>query len=105
MANLKVRLSSSGMAEMMKSEKVAAELKRIAERAADAARATAKVESGAYKDSIRVEMTTAAALGIRFRTGGNDRPVAVVIADVPYATTVEANTGNLARALDAGGGA
>ena len=104
MANLKVKLYSPGMVEMMKSEPVAAELHRIAERASSTARAAAPVDSGAYRDSIRVEMTTAAALGIKFRRGGNDRPVAVVVAAVPYAMSVEANTGNLARNLDAAKG-
>jgi len=101
MANLKVKLYSPGMAEMMKSEKVTAELERIAERDAAAARASAPVESGAYRDSIRVEMTTAAALGIKFRRGGNDRPVAVVVAASTYVMNVEASTGNLARNIDA----
>ena len=105
MANLKVELYSPGMVEMMKSEPVVAELHRIAERAAATAHGSAPVESGAYRDSIRVEMTTAAALGIKFRRGGNDRPVAVVVAAASYAMNVEASMGNLARALDAAKGA
>jgi len=68
------------------------------------AQASAPVVSGAYKDSLRLEMTTSAALGIKFRAGGS-RPVAVVLSDSDHAMSVEAGTGNLARALDSAGGA
>jgi len=94
MANLKVKLYSPGMAEMMKSEKVKAELHRIAERAAAAARASAPVKTGAYLAGIEVVDEV-----------HKDRVVSRVVADVKYATTVEANTGNLARSLDAAKGA
>lgn len=63
-----------------------------AERALSAARASAPVASGAYRESLRVEQAT------------TDRAVARVVADVDYAMVVEAKTGNLARALDAAGG-
>ena len=94
MANLNVKLFSPGMAEMMKSEKVAAELHRIAERAAAAARASAPVKTGAYLAGIEVVDEV-----------HKDRVVSRVYAKAPYSMTVEANTGNLARALDAASGA
>lgn len=58
-----------------------------AQAAADRARSGAPVASGSYRDSIHVE------------TDRTDRMVKRVIADVPYAMVVEANTGNLGRAL------
>jgi hypothetical protein len=59
-----------------------------------AAKASAPVESGDYRDSIHTET----------ERQGNLTAVKVV-ADVPYAMYVEAATGNLARSLDAAGGA
>jgi hypothetical protein len=50
---------------------------------------SAPVASGAYRDSLHIE------------TDHTDRMVKRVVADVDYALVVEANTGNLARALDA----
>ena len=94
MANFKVRLSSPGMAEMMKSEKVKAELHRRAEAAAAAARASAPVASGEYLAGIEVVDEV-----------HKDRVVSRVYAHAPYSMIVEANTGNLARAIDAAGGA
>ena len=94
MANLKVRLYSPGMVEMMKSEKVKAELHRIAERAAAAARASAPVKTGAYLAGIEVVDEV-----------HKDRAVSRVYANAPDSHLVEANTGNLARSLDAAKGA
>lgn len=51
------------------------------------AKASAPVDTGAYRDSIHVE------------TDHTDRMVKRVIADVDYAMVVEANTGNMARSL------
>lgn len=51
------------------------------------AQASAPVASGAYRESLHVE------------TDRTDRMVKRVVADVPYALVVEANTGNLARSL------
>lgn len=64
-------------------------LEAAAERALSAAQSSAPVASGAYRDSLHVE------------TDHTDRMVKRVVADVPYALVVEANTGNLSRALDA----
>lgn len=63
-------------------------LDAAAERAAEAARSSAPVASGAYQDSIHVE------------TDHTDRMVKRVVSDVAHALVVEANTGNLSRALD-----
>lgn len=66
---------------------VAALLAAEAQERAARARASAPVSSGAYRDSIHVE------------TDHTDRMVKRVVADVPYAMVVEANTGNMARSL------
>lgn len=54
---------------------------------ASRAKSGAPVDSGDYQASIHVE------------TAHTDRMVKRVVADVPYAMIVEANTGNMARAL------
>lgn len=51
------------------------------------AQASAPVASGAYRESLHIE------------TDRTDRMVKRVVADVPYALVVEANTGNMARSL------
>lgn len=85
----RVRLLSRGMRDLLASPEVREALTQKAEAVADTARASAPVASGAYRDSIRVEQDT------------TDRAAVRVIADVPHALIVEANTGTLARALDA----
>jgi bisphosphoglycerate-independent phosphoglycerate mutase (AlkP superfamily) len=65
---------------------------RLAKQVESAAKASAPVKTGTYAASIRAETV--------------DHPTRVigrVVADVDYALVVEANTGNLARALDAAG--
>lgn len=94
MAKPKIVLNNSGIAAVLKSGPVAAELHRRAEAAAAAARASAPVASGTYAASIEVVDEI-----------HKDRAVARVYAKAPYSHLVEANTGNLARALDAAGGA
>ena len=94
MAKPKIVLNHSGVAAVLKSGPVAAELHRRAEAAAAAARVSAPVASGAYLASIKVVDEV-----------HKDRVVSRVVADVGYAMTVEANTGNLARSLDSAGGA
>jgi hypothetical protein len=94
MANVRIELNKGGIKAILKSPEVAAELHRRAERAASAARASAPVDTGAYKASIEVVDEV-----------HKDRVVSKVVADVGYAMTVEANTGNLARSLDAAKGA
>lgn len=92
MARPKVKLNSRGIAEVLRSEGVRRELREHAERVAARARAQAPVDTGAYRDSIRVESDT------------TDRAVERVVSDDPAARIIEARTGNLARALGAEGG-
>jgi hypothetical protein len=92
MARTKVVMNSSGARDILTSSAVRAALREPAERVAAAARASAPVESGAYRDSITVEDDT------------TDRAVARVVARAPHARLVEARTGNLARALSSQGG-
>jgi RNA-splicing ligase RtcB len=94
MANVRIELNRAGIRELLKSPEVAAELHRRAERVASAARASAPVATGAYLASIEVVDEV-----------HKDRVVSRVYAKAPYSMTVEANTGNLARALDAASGA
>lgn len=68
---------------------VEALLEAAAQKALSAAQGSAPVESGTYRDSLHIE------------TAHTDRIVKRVVSDVPYALVVEANTGNLARSLDA----
>lgn len=92
MAKPKVKLKSAGVKALLNDPGVRAELTRRAGPVLSAARASAPVESGAYRDSIHIEQ------------GTTDRAVVRVVASVPYAMTVEASTGNMARSLDAAGG-
>lgn len=90
---MKIVMHRQGFTELLKSSGVRSHLRDRGERVAQSARASAPVESGHYRGSIRTEVED-------HRT----RSVAHVHADAPYALVVEANTGNLARSLDAGGG-
>ena len=94
MTNVRIELNRAGIRELLKSPEVAAELHRRAERAASAARASAPVDTGTYLAGIEVVDEV-----------HKDRVVSRVYAKAPYSNLVEANTGNLARALDAAGGA
>jgi len=94
MATPKIVLNHAGIASLLKSPEVAAELHRRAERAANAARASAPVDTGAYLASIEVVDEV-----------HKDRVVSRVYAKAPHSHLVEANTGNLARSLDAAKGA
>lgn len=87
MANPKVNLDSGGMEALLKSAGVRAVLRARAEQVASRARSTAPVESGEYRDSIRVVSDT------------TDRAVERVVATADHAAVVEAKTGNLARSL------
>lgn len=82
------KLNSSGIQSYLDGDHgVEALLSSEAEERASRARSTAPVSSGAYQASIHVE------------TDHTDRMVKRVVADVPYALIVEANTGNMARSL------
>ena len=77
-----------GIIAMMQEGWVASNMAERAERVAATARANAPYQSGEYHDSITVitEMHP-------------ERAVAHVTSDAPHAMLVEANTGNLLRAL------
>lgn len=82
------KLNSGGIQSYLDGDHgVEAMLEAEAEERADRARSNAPVDSGAYRDSIHVE------------TDHTDRMVKRVVADVPYAMVVEANTGTMARSL------
>jgi len=87
----RVRLNRAGMRELLRSDGVRHELTRRMDGVESAAKASAPVDSGAYRDSIHVEQDT------------TDRAVVRVVADADHALVVESKTGNLARALDAAG--
>lgn len=91
MARFRVKLNSAGMRELLNAPALERHLLDRAERAAAAARASAPVESGEYRDSIHAE------------TVHTDRVVGRVVADVDYAVAVEAATRNLGRSIDAAG--
>lgn len=93
LARNRIKLNSRGIDELLTSSDVRDELTTRAERALAAARASAPVDTGSYRASLHIEQDT------------TDRAVVRVVAGVPYAIIVEADTGTLARALDAAGGA
>ena len=84
----RIKLNSAGVKELLNSEGVRADLTRRAGRVLTAAQLRAPVSSGDYKGSLRIIQAT------------TDRAVVRVGSDAPHAGIVEANTGNLARALD-----
>lgn len=87
-----VQLNSAGMAELLNSDGVRAELTGRAESVLGAARSGAPVVTGAYRDSLHIEQHA------------TDRAAVRVVAGSDHGLEVEARTGNLARALDAAGG-
>lgn len=87
-----VRLNRRGMAALLNAPGVRDDLTRRASRVEAAAKASAPVESGAYRNSIHVVQDT------------TDRAVVRVVAESDHGLVVEANTGTLKRALDAAGG-
>jgi hypothetical protein len=96
MARARVDLNRAGVVDLLSAPGVRAELERRAQAVAAAARATAPVKTGAYRGSIGVAVDSSPIDG---------RARAIVEATVDYADTVEARTGNLARALNSAGGA
>ena len=92
MARVRVRLNSPGVRQLLRDDGVREFLRAQARKVAAAARESAPVDTGAYRDSIHVEDAT------------TDRAVARVVADDWKAMLIESRTGNLARAVDAAGG-
>lgn len=83
--------SSRGMKQLLNEGFVADELSKRAKRIASAANANAPVgETGQLSRSHQV---------VNDRT---DRARARVVSNLPYAITIEANTGYLSRSLEAG---
>lgn len=89
MASVRFRLKSSGMQDLLTSSEVRDDLTDRAARVLSAAKSSAPVASGTYRDSLRIVQDT------------TDRAVVRVVSDVEYAPAVQAKTGNLSRALDA----
>lgn len=87
-----IKINKRGAAELLKSPEVRALLRERADRVAARARASAPVDTGDYRNSVKVESDT------------TDRAVERVISRVPHALIVESKTGNLARALSSEGG-
>lgn len=83
-----IKLNINGLREVLKSPAMQGVLREHAERIADQARATAPVDTGEYRNSIRAESRVHSRVA-----------VGRVVATAPHALVVEARTGNLARAL------
>ena len=90
--NVRVRLISKGMQELLNDEGVRAELEHRASRVLSAAITAAPSRTGDYKASLHIIH------------GTTDRAAVAVGSDDPGALAIEARTGNLARALGAAGG-
>lgn len=89
MAKPRVVVHSSAIRKMLSSAGVKSDLRARAEKVASAAQASAPVETGEYRDSIHVQDASS---GTRARMR--------VVSNAEHALVVEANTGNLAKALD-----
>lgn len=85
-----IKLDHAGMGELLKSAEVRDALTQRAEKVLAKAKADAPVDTGAYRDSLHIEQAT------------TDRAVVRVSGGTDHDWIVEAKTGNLARALDAG---
>lgn len=91
---VRVELNSDGVKELLKSPEVEEHLAGLASIVEGAAVSGAPVETGRYRDSIYYETEQKA-----------NRVIAIVATSDPAGRLIEAKTGNLARALDAIGGA
>lgn len=92
MSRVRVKLNSAGMRALLNDPGLRADLTTRAERVLAAAKASAPVDSGEYRDSLHIVDDT------------TDRAVVRVGSSAPHGLLVEMKTGNLARALDAAGG-
>ena len=90
MTAIKVSLNHSGMGALLKSSEVRSELTKRAESVLSAAQSSAPVATGAYRAGLHLIQDT------------TDRAVVRVSGGTDHDWIVEANTGCLARALDAG---
>jgi type V secretory pathway adhesin AidA len=87
MASVRVKLNHRGMRDLLNSSAARAALEGPAQSVLVRAKATAPVDTGAYRDSLHIAED---------RT---DRVVLRIGSNLDYATTIQANTGHLARAL------
>ena len=87
MAKPRIKLNSREFEAFLKSSQVRPLLRDVAERVAARARATAPVDTGAYRDGIVVRDDT------------TDRAVARVVSTDRKTPLIEARTGNLKRAF------
>lgn len=90
MADIRFVPNRSGIDELQRGPDLQRELRRRADRIADAARASAPVLTGEYRDSIHVEEEVV-----------DGKAVARVVASSDHAIYVEAETGNMTRSFDA----
>lgn len=89
--SIRYKQSSAGIKDLLNSGGVRDMVTDKAGPVLAAAQSSAPVATGAYQASLHIVQDT------------TDRAVVRVVSDVPYAMIVEADTGNLARALDAAG--
>lgn len=92
MARARVKLNHAGMRGILNSAEARADLTRRAQRVLAAARGSAPVVTGRYRDSLQIIQST------------TDRAVVRVAATAPHAHLVERRHGVLARAMDAAAG-
>lgn len=92
MARARVKLNSSGVADLLKSSEVRAFVTERAERVLSAAQADPHDDSGDYEAGLHIEQDT------------TDRAVVRVVSGDWKGHIMEANYGVLSRALDAAGG-
>jgi hypothetical protein len=85
-----VKFNNSFFSRLGHSARVTALLQRKAEAVAARAKATAPVDTGAYRNSIAVRIKNSAT-----------RNVALVVAEDPKSMLIESETGNLLSALNA----
>lgn len=88
----RTKLNSPGMAALLKSSGVRAELTKRAERVLAAAQADPHDDTGAYEAGLHIEQDT------------TDRAVVRVVSGDFKGHILEANYGILSRALDSAGG-
>jgi hypothetical protein len=85
----RVKLNHGGVGELLKSAGVRDDLTSRMEGVLSAAKANAPVVTGNYRDGLEIRQDT------------TDRVAVRVVGTAPHSHLVEADTGNLARALDA----
>lgn len=85
--NVRVKLSHGGMRELLNSGTARAALQGPAQTILARAKASAPVDTGAYRDSLHIDED---------RT---DRVVLRVGSNLDYAVAIQADTGHLARTL------